>query len=97
MANYPVRIHVKQYSGRNAGLIREYHNRIEVGNKIEAYLNEQMRDEWGKTFNYYEIADAVGLRKEAVKEILFAFDGGSGGITIWNHHNKPLEDGTDEE
>ena len=88
MANHPVRIHVTQYGGKNPKQIREYHNRIEAAQKIEAYLNEQMKDKWSKTFDYYDIADAIGLSKEAVKEILFAFDGGSGGITVWNHQNK---------
>lgn len=92
MANYPVRIQVKQYSGTNCKLSRDYHNRVEAGNKIEAYPNEQMKAEWGTTFNYYEIADAVDLSNEVVKEILFEFDGGSGGITIWNHQNKPPEE-----
>ena len=44
MATYPVRIHVNSYGGTNPNLQGEYQNRIEAGKKIEAYLNQQMKD-----------------------------------------------------
>ena len=83
MPTYPVHIHVKSYSGKNPKLIREYQARIEAGSKIEAYLNEQVKEPGWHTFTYHDIAEATYLSKETVKEILFRFDGGSNGITVF--------------
>jgi hypothetical protein len=84
MARYPVKIHVKQYGGKKQSLIEEYMSRLDAANKIEAYLNQQMKDQANRTFNYYEIAMAIGLNEKVVRDVLFYYDGGSGGITVFN-------------
>ena len=82
MAQFPVRIHVKPYTGRKPDLQRKYHAKLELARRIEEYLNAQDDGESIQMFTYYEIASAVGCDKREVYDILMPVCGGSNGITV---------------
>lgn len=84
MASYPLRINVKPYRGHNKRRLINFQSKLYSARQIEEYLNKQMEScaAGPQCFDYGDIANAVGLTKKCVREILFAVGGGSNGITI---------------
>lgn len=85
MKTYPLRVNVKPYRGHVPELRLRYLDKVCRGNAIEAYLNEKMHaavSGEARSFDYWEIANELGMSEEDVRDILFAVDGGHNGITI---------------
>lgn len=81
MNNQPIRINVPAYNGKEQAKKLRYQADREAANQIEEYLNAN-RGDAPTSFDYYTIAEELGLTKEKVKEILFRNGGGSNGITL---------------
>ena len=85
MKQYPIDIPINLYGGKNELKKQESLARIDLARKIERYINEQMKSESRpeRKFLYAEISSAVSSTDSLVRDILFEFDGGYGGITIF--------------
>ena len=85
MVAYPVRVTVKEYNGQDAKKLARYRRRLVIADRIEDYLNEKMKplDSGAfSEFDYGVIASDLKLEKRIVRDILYALDCGSNGITI---------------
>ena len=87
MKKYPVEIPVNLYRGTDALEKQKSRVRIDLARKIEMYINKIMDSEGAseRVFSYAEIANAISSTDALVKDILFEFDGGYGGITIFKN------------
>ncbi|MEG6504487.1 MULTISPECIES: hypothetical protein [Nitratidesulfovibrio] len=95
MVVYPIRVHVKGYSGSNQRKREKLHNDIAVARKLEEYTNTEFkrRMELGVdscVFLYANIARATGVDVETVSRLMFSVDCGSNGFTICAPGHDPL-------
>jgi hypothetical protein len=77
MATYPFKI------GRFFSTPRQN----QLAQRIEEYLNSKVSEDEAETQTYFysEIADDLGADENEVRDILYAVDHGSNGITIYRH------------
>jgi len=93
MVSYPIHVIVKPYIGNNKRRHLDFQSKLADARRIEKYLNQQMESCAAgeiRSFEYCDIAKVVDLPKEYVREILFAVDGGSNGITIGKSDIPPI-------
>jgi hypothetical protein len=79
--NRPLSFHVKSYTGKKADLKFEFQQRVEATNKVEEYLNAKRILCQPKIFTVFEIAQALFMHEEAVREVLLHNGHGYNGIT----------------
>jgi hypothetical protein len=63
-----------------------------LAGRIENYINSKMEegDDYIREFDYWVIAEDLGVQKQEVHDLLYPMDAGSNGITIYNPKNKPV-------
>ena len=81
MPDYPIRLSIPASLKKlklPPSILREYATRI------EDFLNAGSQAKPESGFDYFEIADKLGIDKEVIKRFLAPIGGGSNGITIIN-------------
>lgn len=82
MPSYPLCLRVKEYSGKDEKKKLKLRFDRELAKKIEDHVNSNIQPGESKTFNNYEIANAVSANKEDVARLIYATDASSNGITV---------------
>lgn len=85
MRSYPITTHRAHYRGADPKKRAKAARYNQVAARVEAYLNEDLSklpDDTIQVYMSYQVADAIGEDSRVVHDIIFATDGGSGGITV---------------
>lgn len=85
MKSYPISIHREGYRGSDARKRAKVNNLNRIAGRIEEYLNNDLATKPDDTVHVYisfTIASEIGEDAETVRQIIFATDCGSNGITI---------------
>lgn len=85
MVTHPIRVPRKSYRGSKRAIAQKVAARNQLAQRLEEYLNARIakQTEPYQAYFYYEIAWALNLRVEDVREILFGIDAGHGGFTVY--------------
>ena len=82
MADNPIHVTAKPYTGKNPRRIRQFQQELETANRLEEHLNDQRIEGQPRILTYYDIAEDLSVSSETVQRLLMRAGGGHNGITI---------------
>lgn len=85
MRSYPITTRREHYRGADPKKRAKAARYNQVAARVEAYLNDDLAklpDDTIRVYMSYQVAAAIGEDGRIVRDIIFATDGGSGGITV---------------
>jgi len=74
--------HVKPYRGSNTLKQVQFQEKMRAARELEAYIRKMLAPGEVTVFTYGDLAEANGLSKDFVRELLMPVGGGHNGITL---------------